>query len=33
LEALVRYMVEQHFIPQAIPVEQLFVPLPGATGS
>ena len=33
LEALVRYMVEQHFIPSAIPVEQLFVPLPGASGS
>jgi len=27
LEALVRYMVEQHFIPRAIPVEQLFVPI------
>jgi 4,5-dihydroxyphthalate decarboxylase len=33
LEALVRYMVEQHFIPQAMPIEQLFVPLPGASGS
>jgi 4,5-dihydroxyphthalate decarboxylase len=33
LEALVRYMVEQHFIPDVIPVEDLFVPLPGATGS
>ncbi len=32
LEALVRHMVEQHFIPQPIPVEQLFVPLPGASG-
>jgi len=32
LEALVRYMVEQHFIPEAIPVEKLFVPLPGASG-
>ncbi len=32
LEALVRYMVEQRFIPKAIPVERLFVPLPGATG-
>jgi 4,5-dihydroxyphthalate decarboxylase len=31
LEALVRYMVEQHFIAQPIPVENLFVPLPGAT--
>jgi 4,5-dihydroxyphthalate decarboxylase len=33
LTALVQYMVEQHFIPKAIPVEQLFVPLPGASGS
>ena len=33
LEALVRYMVEQHFIPRAIPVDELFVPLPGANGS
>jgi 4,5-dihydroxyphthalate decarboxylase len=33
LEALVRYMVEQHFIPKTIPVEQLFAPLPGASGS
>jgi 4,5-dihydroxyphthalate decarboxylase len=33
LEALVRYMVEQHFIPRAIAVEDLFVPLPGANGS
>jgi 4,5-dihydroxyphthalate decarboxylase len=32
LQALVRYMVEQHFIPQAMPVEELFVPLPGASG-
>jgi 4,5-dihydroxyphthalate decarboxylase len=32
LEALVRYMVEQHFIPKVIPVERLFVPLPGASG-
>ena len=30
LEALVRYMVEQHFIPKAIPIEDLFVPLPAA---
>jgi len=33
LEALVRYMVEQHFIPQAIPIEQLFVPLAGTSES
>jgi 4,5-dihydroxyphthalate decarboxylase len=33
LEALVRYMVEQHFIPRSIPVEQLFAPLPGASGT
>jgi 4,5-dihydroxyphthalate decarboxylase len=33
LEALVRYMVDQHFIDKPIPVEQLFVPLPGATAS
>jgi 4,5-dihydroxyphthalate decarboxylase len=33
LEALVQYMVEQHFIPELIPVEKLFVPLPGANGT
>ena len=33
LEALIRYMVEQHFIPRAMPVEELFVPLPGASGN
>ncbi|MGH6674456.1 MAG: ABC transporter substrate-binding protein, partial [Xanthobacteraceae bacterium] len=33
LEALVRYMVEQHFIPKAMPIEELFVPLPGASGT
>jgi 4,5-dihydroxyphthalate decarboxylase len=32
LEALVRYMAEQHFIPKAMPIEDLFVPLPGASG-
>ncbi len=31
--ALVRYMTEQHFIPQAVPIEQLFAPLPGASGA
>ncbi len=33
LAALVRYMVEQHFIPKTIAVEELFVPLPGAIGT
>ena len=33
LEALVRYMVEQNFIPRPMPVEDLFVPLPGACGT
>jgi len=33
LEALVQYMVEQHFIPEPIPVDKLFVPLPGASGT
>ena len=33
LQALVQYMVEQHFIAEAIPVEELFVPLPGASGT
>ena len=33
LKALVQYMVEQHFIPRPIPIEQLFVPLPGASGT
>ncbi len=33
LEALVQYMTEQHFIRQAIPIETLFVPLPGASGT
>jgi 4,5-dihydroxyphthalate decarboxylase len=32
LEALLRYMVEQHFIAEPIPLERLFVPLPGARG-
>jgi 4,5-dihydroxyphthalate decarboxylase len=30
LEALVRYMAEQHFIPQPIPIADLFVPLAAA---
>jgi 4,5-dihydroxyphthalate decarboxylase len=30
LEALVRYMAEQHFIPQPIPVGELFVPIAAA---
>jgi 4,5-dihydroxyphthalate decarboxylase len=33
LEALVQYMVEQYFIPTTIPIEELFVPLPGASGN
>jgi ABC-type nitrate/sulfonate/bicarbonate transport system substrate-binding protein len=33
LQALVAYMVEQHFIARAMPIEDLFVPLPGATGA
>jgi 4,5-dihydroxyphthalate decarboxylase len=28
LEALVAYMVEQHFIAKPIPIEDLFVPVP-----
>jgi len=26
-------MIEQHFIPKAIPIEDLFVPLPGVLGT
>jgi 4,5-dihydroxyphthalate decarboxylase len=33
LEALVQYMVEQYFIPRATPIEELFVPLPAASGT
>jgi 4,5-dihydroxyphthalate decarboxylase len=33
LAALVQYMVEQHFIADAMPIEELFVPLPGVTGT
>ena len=33
LEALVQMMVEQHFIPKSIPVDDLFVPIPALTGS
>src|SRR6516225_1135825 len=32
LQALVAYMVEQHFIARPIPIEDLFVPLSGAIG-
>ena len=32
LEALVRYMVEQHFIARPIPIEELFVPIQGGFG-
>ena len=33
LEALVQYMAEQHFIPKAVPVESLFVPIPISEGA
>lgn len=33
LAALVQYMAEQDFIAQPMPIEDLFVPLPGAMGS
>jgi hypothetical protein len=33
LQALVQYMVEQHFIPAAVPIESLFVPMPLAEGA
>lgn len=33
LAALVQYMAEQNFIAQPMPIEDLFVPLPGAMGS
>jgi 4,5-dihydroxyphthalate decarboxylase len=33
LQALVAYMVEQHFIARPIPIEDLFVPLAGAIGT
>lgn len=33
LAALVQYMVEQHFIPEPIPIDKLFVALPGASGT
>jgi 4,5-dihydroxyphthalate decarboxylase len=33
LAALVQYMAEQNFIAQPMPIEELFVPLPGAMGS
>jgi hypothetical protein len=33
LQALVQYMVEQHFIAKPIPIEELFVPLHGASGT
>jgi 4,5-dihydroxyphthalate decarboxylase len=33
LQALVTYMVEQHFIARPIPIEDLFVPLAGAIGT
>src|SRR5262249_39256907 len=33
LQALVAYMVEQHFIARPTPIEDLFVPLAGAIGT
>ena len=33
LQALVRYMVEQHFIASAIPIEELFVPIWGTSAT
>ena len=33
LQALVQYMVEQHFIARPIPIEDLFVPLAGVNGT
>ena len=33
LEALVRYLAEQHLIAQPLPLEDLFVPLPVGLGS
>src|ERR1700692_1776549 len=33
LQGLAQYMVEQHFIAETMPIEQLFVPLPGANGT
>jgi 4,5-dihydroxyphthalate decarboxylase len=33
LEALVQYMVEQHFIPNEIPVEDLFIAVPAGYGT
>ena len=33
LERLVDYMVEQHFIARAMPIEDLFVPIPDALGT
>jgi hypothetical protein len=29
----VQYMAEQHFIPRIIPIEELFVPIPGNLGT
>jgi 4,5-dihydroxyphthalate decarboxylase len=33
LQALVQYMVEQNFIARAVPVEELFVPVPAGSGA
>ena len=33
LQALVRYMAEQHFIANAMPIEDLFVPIWGTSAT
>jgi len=33
LDAFMKMMVDQHFIPKALPIDDLFVPLPGAHGT
>jgi 4,5-dihydroxyphthalate decarboxylase len=33
LDALMQMMVEQHFIPKAIPIDDLFVPIPALMGT
>jgi 4,5-dihydroxyphthalate decarboxylase len=33
LEALVRYMVDQHFISKAVPIEDLFITIPPGYGT
>jgi len=33
LQALIAYMVEQNFIPRAVAIEELFVPIVGGVGT